>query len=127
VPRGQPKLSWSLERLARVTRSLENGQDVAWDGMMEDEFPGCCAFGIVFDLDTMPNAVSGWPTKAFDAFFISRLAKHAGPTGFTILTTSERQAKIEASLRRIGAEALKTVANSNSGNRVTLWLATTPR
>lgn len=131
-----PKLSWGLEKLENW---WEKNVPVNGYGdrphfredfpsfCQEDpvQFPGCCAFDVIEDLNYCKS-------KDFnEAIYLASACLQILDRGwddvapFVLATTIPRQKGEIATLRKIGFSPIKTVVNSNTNNRVTLWLAST--
>ena len=121
-----PKMSWGFSRLERWWRA--NAGSAKWEGAYEglfdsvSAFPFCCAFYIVHNFALHLRRFETEDIKRAAVCLSTINAVHAP---YVLAATSDEQGGAERFLEEIGFEELKTVHNPNSGNRVTLWLAST--
>ena len=142
-----PKLSWTTDRLFDfVMNRLKKlfplepeqeewrwiddlGQEIRSAGesfiSTKQEFDECCAFDVIGGFSLIPLRPRWTPDMRNAAIAYCIKADDAAP--YVLATTIPKQRTVITVLKAIGFEAIKTVRNPNSGNQVTLWMASIGR
>lgn len=122
-----PRIDWGRTRLERWWKANVVNADWAsarFDLFSEvDDYPNCCAFGIISDLRFPSERYRTEDMKKAAACLNIIDRMHNAP--YVLAATSENQEVVESFLVSIGFRELESVRNPRSGNQVTLWLAST--